>query len=220
MELTRPFYNNNVSTISAFNPNPSDSDIPLQQYDSERGPGFEDSVHQRWDETGRAVGYASDPRLHAPQPRPPSFSPSTLYASPADAVAVTLSRDSDNEWFNAQTPKTTQPPDVAFTPVLEPLSPSSRTALSGAHAHTLPLITSPFPPPPQSPTDLRRKQSPGSPLTAHVTYEPDLSAISPASGAAGTGAVAVAVQEQYYPLALGSEPPREVRTLSPPPTYQ
>jgi hypothetical protein len=218
MELTRPFYNNNVSTISAFNPNPSDSDIPLQQYDPERDSGFEDSILQRWDETGRAVGYASDPRLHAPQPRPPSFSPSTLYASPADAVAVTLSRDSDNEWSNVRTPKTAQPLDVAFTPVLEPLNPSSGATLSGTHAYTLPLTISSFPPPPQSPADLRRKQSPGSLSTAHhVTYEPELSAVSPTSGAAGAGAGAV--QEQYYPLATGSEP-RGVRTLSPPPTYQ
>jgi hypothetical protein len=114
MERSRALYNNDISSVSTFNPNPSDSDIPLRPYDSDANPGFEGSTHQQWDETGHAIGYAPDPRLHAPRPRPPSFSPTTLYAPPDAAAAVTSSMrpEPEDEWTNAETPKTARPPET------------------------------------------------------------------------------------------------------------
>ncbi|KAI0246083.1 hypothetical protein BJV78DRAFT_201296 [Lactifluus subvellereus] len=208
MELTGSYYHNNVSTISTFNPNSSGSDIPLQPYDPERDPGSEDSMHQQWDEMGHAIGYAPDPRLHAPHPRP-SFRPSALYASPADAAAVTLSRDWEDELPNTPTPKTTQPPDVASIPVRGPLNPPSGVNLPATYAHAPPLTTSSFSPPPQSPGSLSSATA-----SQYVTYQPESIAVSPASAIAGTGAA----QQQYHQSAAGAGP-MEPRTLSPPPTY-
>ncbi|KAI0951488.1 hypothetical protein AcW1_008522 [Taiwanofungus camphoratus] len=55
-----------------FNPNPSDSEIPLNPTNSGA------SAYQQWDENGRAVGYAPDPNLYMPQPRrAPSRPPMT-----------------------------------------------------------------------------------------------------------------------------------------------
>ncbi|KAF9560438.1 hypothetical protein CPC08DRAFT_690092 [Agrocybe pediades] len=59
-----PVYMNpgQASTSSVFNPenlNNSDPAIPLTA-----------STYQQWDSNGRAVGYAGDPTLHTPQPRP------------------------------------------------------------------------------------------------------------------------------------------------------
>ncbi|TFY77770.1 hypothetical protein EWM64_g6242, partial [Hericium alpestre] len=52
------------STTGPFNPNGSETDIPLT------APGME-SQHQQWDSQGRAVGYAGDPRVYSPQPQRP-----------------------------------------------------------------------------------------------------------------------------------------------------
>lgn len=51
---------------SIFNPNPSDVNFttPLTHSDAPY-----DSPYQQWDREGRAVGYATDPRVFAPQPR-------------------------------------------------------------------------------------------------------------------------------------------------------
>lgn len=136
IELGSSYYNNNNdSTLSTFNPNPSDSDIPLQPYDPEReaaGYGGGPSSLQQWDESGHAVGYAPDPRLHAPRPRAPTFSPTALYTSPAVAAAATASQDpEEDEWTNAQSPKTAHPsnalPRVDFpSPPRSPRSPEAQ----------------------------------------------------------------------------------------------
>jgi hypothetical protein len=74
------------SSVVAFNPTGSESDIALDQYGH--------AQHQQWDPSGRAVGYASDPRLHAPQPQRPTP------ASPADyrPVPVRRATDESNGW--------------------------------------------------------------------------------------------------------------------------
>ncbi|PSS34042.1 hypothetical protein PHLCEN_2v1946 [Hermanssonia centrifuga] len=62
-----PYGNSNVfkpATSGAFNPNASDSDMPLTA-------NFNESSYQQWDSNGRAVGYAPDPMLYAPQPQRP-----------------------------------------------------------------------------------------------------------------------------------------------------
>ncbi|KAH9010091.1 hypothetical protein EDB83DRAFT_2530937 [Lactarius deliciosus] len=151
MELGPSYYNNNQSSVSAFKPNP---DIPLQPYDPERDAyGGPSNQRQQWDEMGRAIGYSPDPRLHAPRPRLPSFSPSALYASPAAAAAAT----------NARTPKTARPQDPAPAPGTYTLRASS------------PDLVSSFPPPPQSPRSARhRTRSPGLSTEAqYVTYHPE-----------------------------------------------
>jgi len=58
-----PYGERSMDTNSAtvFNPSESDMDIPLKPTG--------DSVYQQWDSQGHAVGYASDPRLLAPQPK-------------------------------------------------------------------------------------------------------------------------------------------------------
>jgi len=58
-----------VDSNTAFNPQMSDSDIPLTG-----------DLYQRWDKDGRAVGYAGDPQLHAPQPKHASLSPERIAA--------------------------------------------------------------------------------------------------------------------------------------------
>ncbi|KAI9434359.1 snare associated Golgi protein-domain-containing protein [Lactarius indigo] len=211
MELGPSYYNNNESTVSAFHPNPSDSDIPLQPYDPERegGYGGPSHQHQQWDETGHAIGYSPDPRLHAPRPRPPSFSPSALYASPAAAAAATLSQDPEDEWTNARTPKTARPPDPAPAPgTYTPRSPSPDP------------VSSSFPPPPQSPRSARRRtRSPGLSTEAqYVTYHPEH--FTENSAAAAAAAAAAAPQRQYqhpYAAEPTSTPPR---AFSPPPSYR
>lgn len=56
-----PYSNNNDSNASTvFNPHGSETDIPLTT---------SDQPYQQWDSNGRAVGYAGDPRLHAPEPQ-------------------------------------------------------------------------------------------------------------------------------------------------------
>ncbi|KAH9169552.1 snare associated Golgi protein-domain-containing protein [Lactarius sanguifluus] len=199
MELGPSYYNNNRSTVSAFNPNPSDSDIPLQPYDPERDAyGGPSNQHQQWDETGRAIGYSPDPRLHAPRPRPPSFSPSALYASPAAAAAVTTSQDPEDEWTNARTPKTARPPDPAPAPGTYTPRTSSPDPVSS------------FPPPPQSPRSARRRtRSPGLSTEAqYVTYHPE--------HFTENSAAAVAAQRQD-PYSSRPTPPR---AFSPPPSYR
>jgi uncharacterized membrane protein YdjX (TVP38/TMEM64 family) len=64
-----------------FNPNPSDVNLttPLARSDSPYDPPF-----QQWNSDGRAVGYAPDPRVFAPQPRRAN--------DPFDAVFVPPSR--------------------------------------------------------------------------------------------------------------------------------
>jgi hypothetical protein len=51
---------------SIFNPNASDVNLttPLTHSDAPY-----DSTYQQWDRDGRALGYATDPRVFAPQPR-------------------------------------------------------------------------------------------------------------------------------------------------------
>lgn len=51
------------STIDVFQPNTSDSDIPLTI-------SHQDSHYQKWDRHGKAVGYAADPSIiHTPKPQ-------------------------------------------------------------------------------------------------------------------------------------------------------
>ncbi|KAF8260064.1 snare associated Golgi protein-domain-containing protein [Lactarius quietus] len=218
IELSSSYYNNNESTLSTFNPNPSDSDIPLQPYDQDREAGFGGPSHQQWDESGHAIGYAPDPRLHAPRPRPPSFSPTALYTSPAAAAAVTASQDpEDDEWTNARSPSTARAPDPAPIPVptstttYSPRAASSPTSYAADH-------TVAFPPPPQSPRSAaaaRRARSPELSLEAqYVTYHPD-------HFTENTTAISTAQQQRQHTYAsadsFGSEPPR---VLSPPPNYR
>ncbi|KAH9953434.1 hypothetical protein BGW80DRAFT_1259328 [Lactifluus volemus] len=202
MELARSFYRNNDSTVSAFNQNPSDSDIPLHSYDRERDADSEESMHQRWDENGHAIGHVPDPRLHAPRARPPSFRPSALYASPAEAVAVTASRDPDDEWSNARTPTTARPPEVASVPVIAP--PPNVSSETGAYVSPSSLTSPSFPQPQHSPG------MPSSPMAPYVPYQPDHFAAPDTA------------RDHYFQPAMGpagptsTEPPK----LSPPPTYQ
>jgi hypothetical protein len=56
-----PSYDSSTSVV--FNPNVSDSDIPLKPSAGASSP------YQQWDKNGRAVGYAGDPHLYAPHPQ-------------------------------------------------------------------------------------------------------------------------------------------------------
>ena len=207
IELGSSYYNNNESTLSRFNPNPSDSDIPLQPYDPEREAGFGGPSHQQWDESGHAVGYAPDPRLHAPRPRAPTFSPTALYNPPLAAAAVTASDDPDDEWTNAQSPQTARLQDAA---------PSSATYSPRASSPTSyaadPVPTSSFPPPPQSPraAGARPIRSPQQSTEAQfVPYRPE-------QFTENSAITAPAAQRQHT---YSSESP-PLRALSPPPGYR
>ncbi|KAH9953689.1 snare associated Golgi protein-domain-containing protein [Russula dissimulans] len=212
LDLTRSYYNNNVSSASALNPNPSESDIPLRPYDSERDPGFEETIHHQSAGMGPGVGYAPDPRLHAPRPRPPSFSPSALYAPPGAAAAVTSFRDSEDEWANAHTPQTARPPDVAPAPTV-PIPPSHSQLVED---HRINLS---FPSPRQSP-HAGHAQSPSPNTTAqYLAYQPERFAVSPAQGSTEMTLEAVQVQGNQYAsgvTGVGSSS----RTFSPPPSYR
>jgi hypothetical protein len=221
MELTRSYYHHDISSVSGFNPNSSESDIPLHPYDSEQDAALEESIHQRWDESGHAIGYAPDPRLYAPRPRPPSFKPSTLYASPDAAAAATSSRDSEDEWSNAHTPKTSQPPDVATTPVPGPVSiPPSASFPSAEYAPTSVPLTPSTPLSQQLPHSGHMQLPPSSTMMQYMTYEPEHFAVNPTSGSMGTGSEAV--QSHYNPHSppiAGSEFTISP-TFSPPPSYR
>jgi len=56
---------NDSSNSVIFNPQGSETNIPLNTGLGATGQ------HQRWDKEGRAVGYAGDPRLYAPEPQRP-----------------------------------------------------------------------------------------------------------------------------------------------------
>ena len=225
MELSRSFYNNDASGTSAFNPNQSDSDIPLQPYDSERDLDYEGPAHQRWDETGQAIGYAPDPRLHAPRPRAPSFSPTALYASPDAAAAVTSSvnTEPDDEWSNAETPKTARPPETVISmpvpasapiPHLEHISPAP-----GEYSHTNPPTLS-FSPPQQLHKSIRTRSPPSSATSQYVTYQPSHFAPGPLSATVGAGSASAPPNfNQYSSPVTGSESVSS-RAFSPPPSYQ
>jgi hypothetical protein len=56
-----PSYDSSTSVV--FNPNVSDSDIPLKPSAGATSP------YQQWDKNGRAVGFAGDPHLYSPHPQ-------------------------------------------------------------------------------------------------------------------------------------------------------
>ena len=88
MELARSYYRHDPSSVSAFNPNSSESDIPLRPYDPERDPDFEESTHQRWDERGHAV---------------PTLASMTTTAVICDGLTLQWPQhrsDSEDEWSN------------------------------------------------------------------------------------------------------------------------
>jgi hypothetical protein len=221
MELTRSYYHHDPSSVSAFNPNSSESDIPLHPYDSERDAGFEESTHQRWDERGHAVGYAPDPRLYAPRARPPSFKPSALYAAPDAAVATTSSRDSEDEWSTAHTPKTSRPSDVATTPVpgLAPIPPPVSLA-SAEYAPTSVHPTPSIPLPQQSPHSPSAQPPPSGKMTQYTPYQPEHFSVSSTSGIVETGSGPVASHyNRHSPPITGFESTTP-RVFSPPPSYR
>ena len=194
MERSRALYNISASSVSTLNPNPSDVDVPLRPYSSDPDAGFEGSTHQQWDETGHAIGYAPDPRLHAPRPRPPSFSPTTLYAPPNGAAAVTSSirQEPEDEWSNAETPKTARPAET-ITPLPMPMptdAPIPRLehppSAPGVHAHTSPSSTSSYPSPQGLPHSGRTLSPPSSATSQYAVHRPDFAA-SPISGNAEGG---------------------------------
>jgi len=216
----RPYHRHDVSSVSGFHPNSSESDIPLRPYDPERDPGFEESVHQRWDERGQAVGYAPDPRLHAPRPRP-SFKPSALYASPDAAAAVTSSRDSGDEWTNAHTPKTSRPPDLATisVPATAPIPPPESFP-STEYAHTSAPPTSSIPLPQQSPHSGYTQSSPLSTTAQYVTYQPENFAVSTMSSRVGPRSDAAQSLNNPHATPMTGFESVPTRTFSPPPSYR
>jgi hypothetical protein len=222
MELTRSHYRHDSSSVSAFNPNSSESDIPLHPYDSERDAGFEESIHQQWDERGHAVGHAPDPRLYAPRPRPPSFKPSALYATPDAAVAATSFRDSEDEWSNAHTPKTSRAPDIATTPVPGPAPiPPPVSFASAEYAPTSVHPTPSIPLPQQSPHSASTQSPSSGKTTQYITYQPEHFSVSSMSGSVETGSVPV---ESHYnphspPPITGFESTTS-RAFEPPPSYR
>jgi hypothetical protein len=191
MERSRALYNNNTSSASTFNPNPSDSDIPLRPYGSDTD--LEGSTHQQWDETGHAIGYAPDPRLHAPRPRPPSFSPTTLYAPPDAAAAVTYSLrpEPEDEWSNAETPKSARPLETIFPlpfPTNAPIPRLEHTPPApGGHTHTSASPTSFHPSPQELPRSGRTLSPPPSATSQYAVFRPEHVASSPISGNAEAG---------------------------------
>jgi hypothetical protein len=223
MERSRALYNNDTPSVSTFNPNPSDSDIPLRPYGSDPDPGFEGSTHQQWDDTGHAIGYAPDPRLHAPRPRPPSFSPTTLYAPPDAAAAVTSSirSEPEDEWSNAETPKTARPPET-ITPLPIPTNvPIPRLdhtlPAPGQHTHQSP---SSHPSPQELPHSGRTLSPPLSATSQYAVHRPEHLASSPTSGNAGAGSgLAQPHFNQYSSPVTGSDSVQS-HIFSPPPSYR
>ncbi len=216
MELGTSYYSNNQSTMSAFNPDPSESDIPLQPYDSERDPVYAGPRSQQWDETGQAVGYVPDPRLHAPRPRQPSFSPTALYASPAAAAAATASEEPEpeDEWSNAHTPSSARHPQT-LVPASGLYAPGPRVSSppSSSYDHSLSSTSTPsFPPPPQSPQRTggsRRARSPRmSADVQYVSFKPDRFAPPPPDDDDDDDKSAPRLQQ------------RQERAFSPPPSYK
>ncbi|KDR72938.1 hypothetical protein GALMADRAFT_252295 [Galerina marginata CBS 339.88] len=59
-----PYMTAGPSRSDVFNPNGSDSDIPLTTALPDANPQY-----QQWDKHGNAVGYVPDPILHTPKPR-------------------------------------------------------------------------------------------------------------------------------------------------------
>ena len=223
MERSRALYNSDASNASTFNPNPSDSDIPLRPYGSEPDPGYEGSAHQQWDASGHAIGFVSDPRLHAPRPRPPSFSPTTLYAPPDAAAAVTTSirPEYEDEWSNAETPKTARPQETILhlpvPPTDAPIPLLGHThPAPGGHTHTGPSPTSTHP-------SSQELHYPGrtlsSPSSATSQYRPEHFASSPISDNAGAGSGLAQHFNQYSSPVTGFDSVPS-HTFSPPPSYR
>ncbi|GJE85607.1 Golgi apparatus membrane protein TVP38 [Phanerochaete sordida] len=86
-------YNNSAVLHSTadipFDPRTSDSELPLTANFAK------DSRHQQWDSTGRAVGYAPDPTLYAPQPRKPAPRIGSANTSQSSSPAPYMSERSD-----------------------------------------------------------------------------------------------------------------------------
>ncbi len=224
MERSRALYNNDASSASAFNPNPSDSDIPLRPYGSDPDPGFEESTYQQWDESGHAIGFAPDPRLHAPRPRPPSFSPTTLYAPPDAAAAVTTSirPESEDEWSNAETLKTARPPETIPplpVPTDAPVPRLEHTA-PGGHTHTGPSPILSLPSPQELPYSGRTLSPPSSATSQYNVYRPEHFASSPISGNAGAGSGLAQPHFNQYSSPVTEFDSVPSHTFSPPPSYR
>lgn len=215
-----PYHSRDVSSVSTFNPDLSDSDIPLRSYDPERDPSSEGTVHhQRWDERGQAFGYAPDPRLHSPTPRLPSFKASAaLYASPNAAAAATSSSSGGawDEWTNALTPNSALPPDLATmpTPASAPINPPREFSSSTEYAPTSAPATFSIPPPQRSPHSGHARPSTSSTTVQNVTQQPE-----------ENFAVSTAMSSKVAPGSSDTAPPSfpnphaTTRTFSPPPSY-
>ncbi|EKM57848.1 uncharacterized protein PHACADRAFT_89628 [Phanerochaete carnosa HHB-10118-sp] len=78
------------STVS-LDPRKSDSELPLTANFAK------DSTYQQWDSSGRAVGYAPDPTLHAPQPRKPLGQVASAKSSQSSSPAPYMSERNDGQ---------------------------------------------------------------------------------------------------------------------------
>ncbi|KAI0058586.1 hypothetical protein BV25DRAFT_1964418 [Artomyces pyxidatus] len=228
MELAGMPYGNSAafsssSTVSIpFNPRGSESDIPLRPYD----PESQEYTHQQWDASGRAVGYAGDPRLHAPRPeratgqRIPTLTERDTEVgvqyptSPRVDGRIPVRQGSGDSWENAHAMQTPQQPTYA-----------SQQLSYGPPAGPPPSSQQYFPPPPPG----GRTLSPP-PIQQYANYHPETlldgaslptppfgGASSPRTapvGAAGNAAT------YYAPPSSAALPPPN-RSLSPaPPSYR
>lgn len=94
-------------STAAFNPNDSDSNLPLF-------PNSDGSYqHQQWDSSGRAVGYSGDPTLYAPQPQRATARPFDSGAASSSDVQLAPPSDTRNKYSPASGSKAPQRQDTA-----------------------------------------------------------------------------------------------------------
>ncbi|EIN03921.1 hypothetical protein PUNSTDRAFT_128506 [Punctularia strigosozonata HHB-11173 SS5] len=156
------------SSLTAFNPAGSDTDIPLGPYQpqSYQPHSYQQqqrqSPYQQWDASGRAVGYAPDPRLHAPQPHRPVAKPTSPSPSPADYRPVPVRRATDESLSTAS---------GGSGESVESLPGARFDAHYARTGEPSPLPSPAYAPPPPPPTGRQATKSPA-PFSQYYAQDP------------------------------------------------
>ncbi|CAL1715905.1 unnamed protein product [Somion occarium] len=124
-----------------FNPNGSNTNIPLNRSSPPE--------HQQWDAEGRAVGFAADPTLYAPQPKRPTrlttSQPGSRSGTPPSAASGPAMRERDRPYRHAPLRQDTASSDASWDATQDssslakiPPPPATRRPSQSTVSHQLP----------------------------------------------------------------------------------
>ncbi|OAX38703.1 hypothetical protein K503DRAFT_740762 [Rhizopogon vinicolor AM-OR11-026] len=150
------YQNGGANTSAVFNPGSSDTTLTIPLTSHSDAPY--DAPYQRWDSEGRAVGYAPDPRIYAPQPqklenpfpignKTPTIATAPLRQESTDTVSWELQTNAgqgQSYRLDAITPEPLRNPyddktisEPATTSYAPPAGPPPSSATAGAYAERM-----------------------------------------------------------------------------------